>query len=163
MYDETRFKRSHGKFSDFIQQSAVKELIGTCKGKHILEIGSGTGRFTKELSKQGAYVVCVDLSRLMHERSRLDLHDDSVQYLVMSGLDLGFANETFDVCLTINMMSHIQDELAILDEIKRVMKTSGVVVANFPNMAGFYFPVGVAVNLFNRSLQTPVYFLDGIQ
>ena len=157
IYDETRFKSSHGKFSDFVQQSAVKELIGNCKGKRILEIGSGTGRFTKELSKRGANVVCVDLSRQMHERSRSGIHDDGVQYFVMSGMDLGFACETFDVCLTINMMSHIQDERLILDEIKRVVKIGGLFVANFPNMAGFYFPVGVVVNLFNRSLQKPVY------
>ena len=109
IYDETRFKSSHGYFTDSIQKSAVLDLVGNCKGKLILEIGSGTGRFTKELVKRGAHVVCVDLSRQMHEYSRLSATPSSIDFFVMSGLDLAFENETFDGCITINMMSHIKD------------------------------------------------------
>jgi ubiquinone/menaquinone biosynthesis C-methylase UbiE len=157
VYDETRFKSSHGTYSDFVQKSAVLELIGECKGKHILEIGSGTGRFTRELAKRGAHVVCVDLSRKMHEQSRLAINDTLIQYFVSSGFNLGFANETFDICLTINMMSHIKNESMIFNEVCRVLKKEGFFVANFPNMSGLYFPIGAIVNLFERSLQVPVY------
>lgn len=156
-YDATRFKTSHGVFADFVQKSAVLELLGNCQGKRILEIGSGTGRFTKELVKRGATVVCVDLSRPMHEQSRIAIYNTNVQYFVMSGLDLGFANETFDICLTINMMSHIKDESRIFNEVHRVLKKEGFFLANFPNMSGLYFPIGALVNLFERSLQVPVY------
>lgn len=157
VYDETRFRSPHGTYSDFVQKSAVLELIGECKGKRILEIGSGTGRFTRELAKRGAHVVCADLSREMHEQSRLLLPDNSVEYFVMSGSELGFADETFDACLTINVMSHIKNDSEIFAEVSRVLKKGGFFVANFPNMSGIYFPIGVIVNLFKRSLQAPVY------
>ena len=157
MYDDTRFKSPHGSFSDLIQKSTALELVGDCRGKHILEIGSGTGRFTKELVKHGASVVCVDLSRQMHGHARSAIHNNSVEYFVMSGLHLGFESETFDVCLTINMMSHIKNESLLFAEVKRVLKKSGFFVANFPNMSGLYFPIGELVNIFKRSLQAPVY------
>ena len=81
IYFNTRFKSRHGLFVDSLQKSKVLKLIGDCKGKRVLEIGSGTGRFTKELVKQGADVVCVDLSRQMHEFSRLSLKRSIVEHL----------------------------------------------------------------------------------
>ena len=157
IYNRTRFKSSHGAYNDYAQRSVVLGLVGKCRDKYILEIGSGTGRFTSELTKRGARVICVDLSRKMHEQSRLLLHDNSVEYFCMSGSNLGFVNETFDGCLTVNMMSHIKNDSEIFAEISRVLKKGGFFVANFPNMSGIYFSIGVIVNLFERSLQAPVY------
>ena len=157
VYDETRFRSSHGAYVDSVQKSAVLELMGNCNDKHILEIGSGTGRFTRELTKRGAHVVCVDLSRKMHEQSRLALRYDGAEYFVMSGSDMGFATESFDVCLTVNVMSHIRNTSEVFAEVRRVLKKGGFFVANFPNMSGIYFPIGGFVNLFERSLQAPVY------
>lgn len=157
VYDEVRFKSRHGKYSDFVQRSVVFDLIGKCKGKYILEIGSGTGRFTRELVRKGARVTCVDLSRKMHERSRLSLCNDGVEYFVMSGLNLGFVDESFDGCLAVNVMSHVRNDSGIFEEVRRVLKKGGFFVANFPNMSGIYFPVGGIVSLFQRSLQAPVY------
>jgi ubiquinone/menaquinone biosynthesis C-methylase UbiE len=157
VYDETRFTSSHGAYSDYAQKSTVLRLLGECKGKYILEIGSGTGRFTRELTKRGAHVVCVDLSRKMHEQSRLVLHFGTADYFVMSGSDLGFATGSFDVCLTVNVMSHVRDTSEVFAEIRRVLKKNGFLIANFPNMSGVYFPIGGFVNLFKRSLQAPVY------
>lgn len=157
VYDETRFRSSHGAYVDSIQKSTVLELIGNCKGKHVLEIGSGTGRFTRELVKRGAHVVCVDLSSKMHKQARLLLPDGCAEYFIMNGSHLGFADSTFDICLTINMMSHIKNDSKIFTEVNRILKKGGIFVANFPNMSGIYFPIGVVVNLFDRSLQAPVY------
>jgi len=159
IYEETRFKTSHGIYVDCIQKSTVFKLIGNCKGKRILEIGSGTGRFTRELLKLGSEVVCIDLSRKMHEQSRAHtlLGSDDADYFLMDGSYLGFANNSFDVCVIINVMSHIHDNSQTLGEIRRILKNGGFVIANFPNMCGFYFPIGFLVNFFGRSLQMPVY------
>lgn len=157
IYDLTRFKSSHGLYEDFVQKSAVLELLGDCKGKRILEIGSGTGRFTKDLVSHGASVVCVDLSRTMHEQSRSSINNSSVEYFVMSGLDLAFEDASFDCCLTVNMMSHIKNSHKLFLEVCRVLKKDGSFVANFPNLSSLYFPIGGFVNLFERSIQVPVY------
>lgn len=157
VYDQLRFKSPQGIYSSAVQKSIVLELVGDCNGKSILEIGSGTGRLTGELVKRGAYLVCVDLSRKMHEYSRLALDNVSTDYLVMSGANLAFADNVFDGCLAINIMSHVRCHERILREVGRVLKKNGVFVANFPNWTGLYFPVGVAVNCFKRSLQAPVY------
>lgn len=157
VYEELRFRSYQGIYSDAIQKSIILELVGGCKGKSILEIGSGTGRLTKELVKCGAHLFCIDFSRRMHEHLRLSLHNNSVEYFVMNGEDLGFADNTFDGCLAVNVMSHIRNESKVLMEVGRVLKKDGFFVANFPNMLGVYFPIGGIVNLFGRSLQASVY------
>lgn len=93
----------------------------------------------------------------MHEQSILLLPNDSVEYFIMSGSNLGFADQTFDICFTINMMSHIKRSSEIFAEVSRVLKKGGFFLANFPNMSGIYFPIGRIVNMFERSLQAPVY------
>lgn len=157
VYEELRFRSYQGVYSDAVQKSIVLELVGKCKGKSILEIGSGTGRLTRELAKCGAHLVCVDFSRKMHEHLRMGLHSNSVEYFVMSGTDLGFADNTFDGCLAVNVMSHVKDGSKILMEVNRVLKEGGFFVANFPNLLSVYLPIGGIVNLFGRSLQAPVY------
>lgn len=157
VYEEVRFQSYQGIYTDYIQKSTVLELVGGCKGQSVLEIGSGTGRLTKELVKCGAHVVCVDVSRKMHKYSRSVLDSNSVEYFLMDGVDLGFANNTFDGCLVVNVMSHVKNDSAILMEVSRVLKKGGFFVANFPNILGIYFPIGAVVNLIGRSLQAPVY------
>jgi len=157
IYNETRFKSYHGLYSDNLQKIAVFSLLGNCKGKRILEIGSGTGRFTKDLIKRGAKVVCVDISRKMHERNRQRNQGNLPDFYVMSALELGFADGTFDGCITINMMSHIKDNVKVFQEVRRVLKVNGVFVANFPNITSLFLPIGASVNAFKRSVQAPVY------
>jgi ubiquinone/menaquinone biosynthesis C-methylase UbiE len=157
VYNNKRFKSSHGKYSDFVQKSAVFDLLQSCRGKRVLEIGSGTGRFTREMAKRGAHVVCADLSRNMHGQSRAGLPCGSAAFFVMSGSNLAFGDGCFDACVSVNVMSHIENIGAVLSEVRRVLKPGGVFVANFPNYAGFYFPLGTAVNLSRRSVQAKVY------
>lgn len=156
-YEELRFRSYQGMYSDYIQKSIVLQLVGGCKGQHILEIGSGTGRLTEELVECGANLVCVDLSRNMHKYSRAVLNSASVEYSLMDGSDLGFDDNTFDGCLAVNVMSHVENDYEILVEVSRVLKKGGFFVVNFPNMLGIYFPIGAIVNLLGRSLQAPVY------
>lgn len=157
IYNESRFESSHGLYIDSLQKSAVFGLLRYCNGKNILELGSGTGRFTRELAKRGAHVVCVDVSRNMHRQSRRFLPPSMADFFTMSGSRLGFANGSFDACVTVNMMSHVECVPAILSEVNRVLREGGIFVANFPNMSGVYFPIGSAVNFFNHSLRAPVY------
>jgi len=157
VYYNKRFRSSHGKYSDFVQKSAVFDLLQNCRGKRVLEIGSGTGRFTKELVKRGAQVVCADFSRNMHGQSRAGLPYGSVAFFVMSGSNLAFGDGFFDACVSVNVMSHIENIGAVLAEVRRVLKPGGAFVANFPNYAGFYFPLGAAVNLSRQSVQAKVY------
>jgi len=157
MYDESRFKSVQGIYVNSVQKETVLKLVGDCRGKHVLEIGSGTGRFTKELVKRGAHVVCIDLSSKMHEKARQSLNTENVEYFVMNGSHLGFAEKSFDICIAINVMSHIKNSTKVFTEVNRILRKEGIFIVNFPNMSGIYFPLGVIVNLFERSLQAPVY------
>ena len=109
VYD-ARFNKSQGRYGDYRQRKKVLEFVGSCKGKRILEIGSGTGRFSRELARNGAQVFCVDLSRNMHNQARLLSSYRDSSYFVMKGGSLGFSDETFDACVAINVMSHIKND-----------------------------------------------------
>jgi len=156
-YERLRFESPQGRYINEVQKSSVLTLLGDCRGKVILEIGSGTGRFTKELAIQGAHVICVDISRKMHQQARLKSEKYPVDYYVMNGTNLAFRDSIFDGCLAINVINHIEDYEQVLAEISRVLKKRGFFVANFPNMLGIYLLIGFLVNVLGRSLQAPVY------
>lgn len=78
-------------------------------GLTILDAGCGTGRFAEVLSRWGARVVAVDLSRAV-EAARENLADHPNACVVQADLlSLPFAPETFDAIISIGVLHHTPD------------------------------------------------------
>lgn len=64
-------------------------FVGSMAGKKVLEVGSGTGRFTERLLTTASEVTCVELSDRMiaHMKARIsDAHLDASRLKIVSGL-----------------------------------------------------------------------------
>jgi SAM-dependent methyltransferase len=97
-------------------------------GADILEIGTGTGAQLRELSKVAASSVGVDL------RSS-DYHPSCNNFTYYDGVNLPFADQSFDVIYSSNTMEHVVDEPALHAELKRVMKPGAVAIHIVPSCA----------------------------
>jgi 16S rRNA A1518/A1519 N6-dimethyltransferase RsmA/KsgA/DIM1 with predicted DNA glycosylase/AP lyase activity len=63
-------------------------FVGSMAGKNVLEVGSGTGRFTERLLPNASELTCVELSDRMiaHMRARIsDAHLDSSRLKIVPG------------------------------------------------------------------------------
>ena len=132
--------------------TATNELIDLCgfsSDMHILDIGCGVGGSTRRLSHYlGCRVTGVDLSdEYIDVAQRLTQFfdfQDRVNFHAASALDLPFEDNYFDGVWSIQMGMNVEDKLAWLNELYRVVKPGGRVVmyevcAN--KNAPVYFPV----------------------
>ncbi len=153
-YDSTRWTSLAGQYNNQVQTDLVRNLLPHTHGP-LVEIGSGTGRFTSLLADQGDPLVLVDVAvgmlRKAHMRvatalpvlgdiCRLPLPDDS-----MAGL----------VCL--NVLSHVRHYGIALREIGRVLRPGGFALLNFNNLTSLYVLPGFIVNRRGRSFRARVY------
>lgn len=160
-YDERRWKTRAGRYIDKVQKEIVLELLGDCEGKQILDVATGTGRIALELARQGAFVTVLDSSEKMlgivknkFDEARLS---DSLSIQQGVATRLPFDGNEYDACVCINAMNHIPEFREVLVEMERVTKDGGISVSNYTNWLSIYMPIGLWVNLRQKSATRDVY------
>ena len=114
-------------WGDFVAVESQLEILGDVKGKRILEIGCGGAQNSISLSKWGAKVVGVDLSRkqIMYGKRLLRNEIAEVSLLVCNMEKLPFNGESFDIVTTAVSLHYAPDLNAVVAEANRVLVEGG--------------------------------------
>lgn len=113
--------------------AATKELIELAdfsSDMHILDVGCGVGGSTRRLSHMtGCTVTGIDLSEeyidAAERLTQLLNMQELVKFHAASALELPFDDNTFDGAWSIQMNMNVEDKLAWLKEVHRVLKPGG--------------------------------------
>ena len=112
----------------------VKMLSGHLKPEMtVLELGCGTGYFTRELARSGADIVAIDVSPELLEIARTNCSAPNVRYEIQNAYALTYSNATFDSVVGSSVLHHLEIEEAVR-EIYRVLKPGGTIHFTEPNM-----------------------------
>ena len=112
----------------------VKMLSSHLKpGMTVLELGCGTGCFTRELADSGADIVAIDVSPDLLEIARGNCSAPNVQYQIQNAYALGYPEAVFDSVVGSSVLHHLEIEKALRD-IYRVLKPEGTIYFTEPNM-----------------------------
>ncbi len=127
-------------YFDIITQDVVNEKT------YMLDVGCGTGRWTKYFSSRAGFIEAVDPSNAIFAADKL-LDDITNVRLTKASVDtLPFPDETFDFAMSVGVLHHIPDtQQAMIDCVKKVKK-------------GGYFYVYLYYNLDKRGLFFNVLF-----
>jgi ubiquinone/menaquinone biosynthesis C-methylase UbiE len=107
-----------GRRADRLEKSLFQRLLAEFPlAKTILEVGCGTGHFTRWLGEQGLCPVGLDLSLSMLEEAR---RLRSPVYLQGDALMLPFCSASFDLVILITTLEFLSDPVRALDEAMRV-------------------------------------------
>src|SRR5262249_4999746 len=105
----------------------VKMLSSHLKpGMSVLELGCGTGYFTRELARSGAEVVAIDVSPELLEIARANCPAPNVQYQIENAYALSYEDAVFDSVVGSSVLRHLEIEEALRD-IYRVLKPVGTI------------------------------------
>jgi ubiquinone/menaquinone biosynthesis C-methylase UbiE len=113
IYDETRG------LSPRAMSRVLGVLVEELRGKRVLEVGVGTGRYAVPLQKSGIRVIGVDISRTMVE---FGLAKGLRDILFADGARLPFVARAFDVSTTNHVLHLIPNWADVLEEIARVTR-----------------------------------------
>jgi 2-polyprenyl-3-methyl-5-hydroxy-6-metoxy-1,4-benzoquinol methylase len=99
-------------------------------GKHLLDAGCGTGAFSCRAVERGADVVSLDIGpRLLDVLGR----KCSSRRVAGSLLALPFAEATFDVVVSSEVIEHVSDPPRAISELARVLAPGGLLALTTPN------------------------------
>uniref|UniRef100_A0A6U9RMU1 phosphoethanolamine N-methyltransferase n=1 Tax=Picocystis salinarum TaxID=88271 RepID=A0A6U9RMU1_9CHLO len=94
------------------ERPEVMRLLGDVKGKDVLELGAGIGRFTGELKVQGAKkVAAVDfMQNLVDENRKTHGHLEGTEFLCADVTELDFPANSVDVVFSNWLLMYLSDE-----------------------------------------------------
>lgn len=127
---DTWYTTKMGAFVDQVQTNLAFDLLEVPGEMTVLEVGSGTGNFTKKLVERGCMVTGIDVSSEMLDVAREKLGDayPDVELHQMDVTDLKFPDNTFDAVFSIVTFEFVKDIEQALDELFRVVKEGGQIV-----------------------------------
>ncbi len=112
----------------------VKMLSSHLKpGMTVLELGCGTGSFTRELARSGAEIVAIDVSPELLEIAKLNCSVPNVRFQIQNAYSLSYSEAVFDSVVGSSVLHHLEIEEALRD-VYRVLKPEGTICFTEPNM-----------------------------
>jgi len=120
-----------------INERAYREalnLLHPLQSERVLEIGYGTGRFVELLLRacNSCYIAGVDptstMVRVANSRRAIAANTDRLDLRCGDASALPWTNDSFDAIVAIHSFQFWSDPARALDEIRRVLKTSGRIV-----------------------------------
>ena len=133
LYD--RFMRKDGAAYEMMY-----ELIQpVARHKTVLELATGTGLIAKHIVNAAALVEATDASAEMIAEAKRDNHSAKLHFSVQDMFRLPYANQSFDVVIVSNELHIVPQPEKALQEIKRVLKDDGTLIAPTFTHAGNSF------------------------
>ena len=106
--------------------------FSSAKGKKVLEIGCGTGLFTRKFyNATHADIIAIDISQELLDEAKQLLPE--VNFKLDDAMNLSFADNYFDVVFGSSILHHLDFKPA-MKEVFRVLKPGGRTIFAEPNM-----------------------------
>ena len=107
--------------------------------KTVLELATGTGLIAKHIVNAAAHIEATDASAEMIAEAKRDNRSAKLYFSVQDMFCLPYAGESFDVVIVSNALHIVPQPEKALQEIKRVLKDGGVLIAPTFTHAGNSF------------------------
>jgi ubiquinone/menaquinone biosynthesis C-methylase UbiE len=109
-----------GRRADRLEKQLLARLLASfSEAKTVLEVGCGTGHFTRWFAEQGLRVVGLDISSAMPAEAT---KWNGVRYVVGDALGLPFSDRSFDIVAFVATVEFVADPQSALSEAVRVAR-----------------------------------------
>ncbi len=104
-------------------------------GRDVLDVGTGGGYGAEVLARSAHTVVAVDVNPLAVAQAEERYRRGNLKFFTASALRLPFGDNTFDAVVAFELLEHLgrEQHQTALEEWKRVLKPSGVLVLSTPD------------------------------
>jgi ubiquinone/menaquinone biosynthesis C-methylase UbiE len=137
--------KNAGRYDRFMRKdrAAYEEMYAlirpVVKTKTVLELATGTGLIAKNIVSAAAHIEATDASAEMIAEAKRDNHSAKLHFSMQDMFCLPYADKSFEVVIVSNALHVVPQPEKALQEIKRVLKEDGVLIAPTFTHAGNSF------------------------
>ena len=102
------------------------------RGKRVLDIGCGEGYGSAILAAHAAFVIGVDLDAATVAHAHRKYSNANLDFLLASASELPFSLR-FDLAVCFEVLEHLEDQIGMVAEIRRVLTPEGVLIISTPD------------------------------
>lgn len=113
------------------EQAALVDAISRSPTGRLLEIGAGTGWWSRRLAMRGHEVTALEPSAPMRRVGAQNCRDTSVNWVPGVAEQLPFNEHEFDVAVLMTVLEFVADPARALDEAWRVIRPGGALIVGY--------------------------------
>lgn len=108
---------------------------------NFIDYGAHDGKILKTLANDGFVVngIGLDVNKSVVEKNNNNLPQNIQLKLILKNSPLEFSDNTFDVVTILGVIEHVHDQKKLLDELYRILKPGGIIIALVPGKNFFSF------------------------
>ena len=118
-FSDEMISKSVGEYFDIINDTIIN------KNTYAIDIGCGSGRWTKVMASRAGFIEAVDPSNAIFAADRLLKNIDNVRLTQASINTLPFDDETFDFAMSVGVLHHIPDTCQAMKDCVKKVKRGG--------------------------------------
>ncbi|MGB0391643.1 MAG: class I SAM-dependent methyltransferase [Salibacteraceae bacterium] len=113
-FSEEEIETAGSQYFDIVSDNLLKDAI-------VLDMGCGSGRWTKYIAPKVKFVEAIDPSEAVYSAHHLTKENKNVR-ITQAGVDcIPFKDESFDLAICLGVLHHIPDtQKALIDMVKKV-------------------------------------------
>ena len=115
------YRTPRGRWIGEAEYRLLGELLTPERGESLLDVGCGTGYFTRRFARRDLAVTGVDLDPAMIEFAGMHTAAGE-RYLTGDARALPFADQSFDLCISVTALCFVAEERRALEEMLRVTR-----------------------------------------
>ena len=135
VHGDQRAATTEGEALRLIHLKAYADGAERCVGRSVLDIGCNDGYGTAMLATGARRAVGIDVVPKAIEIARGRPGAARIEFLLVDGGRLPFADAVFDLVTAFQVIEHVEDVATLLGEIRRVLVPGGSAVFTTPNAA----------------------------
>jgi len=131
------YDKKQGDEGDFWHRELIDpvllQVVGDCRGLHVLDLGCGNGYLSRRLARSGAKVTAVDASPRMIRNAKAHDRRNSlkIRYVLSDSTRMGVvADGSMDLVYANMSLMDIEDGEGTIGEVARVLRKGGRFVAS---------------------------------
>jgi ubiquinone/menaquinone biosynthesis C-methylase UbiE len=134
---------------DAITSIMKRSIEANTRDAKILEVGVGTGVYATRLVATASKLIGLDYSQGMVTKAR----NKELETVLGNAHNLPFGGGVFDVCFMVDVLHHVEDPIAMLNECSRVLKNNGHLLIAEPNFTNPWVFIYHKIKKYERILR----------
>lgn len=120
-----------------VRHDIIMDMLELCNSDVVLDVGCGLGYFTDMIAGYAPESMGIDIDFKCIAWCRENMKGN-YRLVDLTDYPYPFKDNTFDKILCTEVLEHIQDNGAVLDELYRIIKPGGMLVVSVPCKEGMF-------------------------